>query len=68
MSRTVHVITHPLVQHKLTLMRRKDTSTKSFRELVQELSALLAYEVTRDMPTHTIEIETPLEMVFWTAC
>ena len=61
MSRTVHVITHPLVQHKLTLMRRKDTSTKSFRELVQELSALLAYEVTRDMPTHTIEIETPLE-------
>jgi uracil phosphoribosyltransferase len=61
MSRDVHVINHPLVQHKLTLMRRKDTSTKSFRELVHELSALLAYEITRDMPMQTIEIETPLE-------
>jgi uracil phosphoribosyltransferase len=49
------------VQHKLTLMRRKDTSTKSFRELVHELSALLAYEITRDMPMQEIEIETPLE-------
>ena len=61
MSRDVHVIDHPLVQHKLTLMRRKDTSTKSFRELVHELSALLAYELTRDMPMQDIEIETPLE-------
>ena len=61
MSRDVHVIDHPLVQHKLTLMRRKDTSTKSFRELVHELSALLAYEITRDMPMQEIEIETPLE-------
>ncbi|MDM7941220.1 MAG: uracil phosphoribosyltransferase [Hydrogenophaga sp.] len=61
MSRDVHLIEHPLVQHKLTLMRRKDTSTKSFRELVHELSALLAYEITRDMPMQTIEIETPLE-------
>ncbi|MEZ5646700.1 MAG: uracil phosphoribosyltransferase [Burkholderiaceae bacterium] len=61
MSREVHVIDHPLVQHKLTLMRRKETSTKSFRELVHELSALLAYEVTRDMPMQEIEIETPLE-------
>jgi uracil phosphoribosyltransferase len=61
MSRDVHVIDHPLVQHKLTLMRRKDTSTKSFRELVHELSALLAYEITRDMPMQAIEIETPLE-------
>ena len=60
-SREVHVIDHPLVQHKLTLMRRKDTSTKSFRELVHELSALLAYEITRDMPMQEIEIETPLE-------
>jgi uracil phosphoribosyltransferase len=50
-----------MVQHKLTLMRRKDTSTKSFRELVHELSALLAYELTRDMPMQAIEIETPLE-------
>jgi uracil phosphoribosyltransferase len=49
------------VQHKLTLMRRKDTSTKSFRQLVQEVSAMLAYEITRDMPTQLVEIETPLE-------
>jgi uracil phosphoribosyltransferase len=61
MSRDVHVIHHPPVHHKLTLMRRKDTSTKSFRELVHELSALLAYEITRDMPMQEIEIETPLE-------
>ncbi|MGE0097135.1 MAG: uracil phosphoribosyltransferase [Hydrogenophaga sp.] len=61
MSRALHVIDHPLVQHKLTLMRRKDTSTKSFRELVHELSALLAYELTREMPMQDIEIETPLE-------
>lgn len=61
MNAQVHLIEHPLVQHKLTLMRRKDTSTKSFRQLVHELSALLAYEVTRDMPMQTVEIETPLE-------
>ncbi len=61
MTRDVHLIEHPLVQHKLTLMRMKDTSTKSFRQLVHELSALLAYEVTRDMPMQAIEIETPLE-------
>lgn len=57
----VHVIDHPLVQHKLTLMRRKETSTNSFRRLLSELSMLLAYEVTRDMPMHVVEIETPLE-------
>ena len=61
MTREVHLITHPLVQHKLTLMRRKETSTKSFRELVHEVSALLAYELTRDMPMQDIQIETPLE-------
>lgn len=60
-ARQVHIINHPLVQHKLTLMRRKDTSTKSFRELVHEISAMLAYEITRDMPMQEIEIETPLE-------
>ena len=57
----VHVINHPLVQHKLTLMRRKDASTNSFRTLLNELAMLMAYEVTRDMPTQDIEIETPLE-------
>jgi uracil phosphoribosyltransferase len=61
MSRDVHLIDHPLVQHKLTLMRRKETSTKSFRELAHEVSILLAYELTRDMPMQEIEIETPLE-------
>jgi len=57
----VHLIDHPLVQHKLTLMRRKDASTNSFRRLLNELSMLMAYEVTRDMPMQDIEIETPLE-------
>ena len=57
----VHVITHPLVQHKLTLMRQKDRSTSSFRRLLHEISMLMAYEVTRGMPTQLIEIETPLE-------
>jgi uracil phosphoribosyltransferase len=58
---TVHLIDHPLVQHKLTLMRRKDASTNTFRQLLHEVSALMAYEVLRDMPLHDIEVETPLE-------
>ncbi|MBY4596116.1 uracil phosphoribosyltransferase [Ottowia caeni] len=57
----VHHITHPLVQHKLTLMRMKSASTNSFRRLLNELAALMAYEVTRDMPVADVEIETPLE-------
>jgi uracil phosphoribosyltransferase len=57
----VHLISHPLVQHKLTLMRKKDASTNSFRRLLNELSSLMAYEVTRDMATQDVEIETPLE-------
>ncbi|MEY4749975.1 MAG: hypothetical protein RIQ60_2189 [Pseudomonadota bacterium] len=57
----VTVVSHPLVQHKLTLMRRKDLSTSSFRRLLGEIAMLMAYEVTRDMPTQLIEIETPLE-------
>jgi uracil phosphoribosyltransferase len=57
----VHLVDHPLVQHKLTLMRRKDASTNTFRRLLNELAALMAYEVTRDMPMQDIEIETPLE-------
>ena len=55
------VVTHPLVQHKLTLMRRKDASTNTFRRLLRELAALMAYEVTADMPLSEIQIETPLE-------
>ena len=57
----VHLIDHPLVQHKLTLMRRKDASTNTFRTLLNELSSLMAYEVTRDMPLQDVQIETPLE-------
>ncbi|CAN7183505.1 uracil phosphoribosyltransferase [Variovorax sp. LjRoot290] len=57
----VHLVDHPLVQHKLTLMRRKEASTNSFRRLLNEISMLMAYEVTRDMPMQDIEIETPLE-------
>jgi len=59
--RNLHLIDHPLVQHKLTLMRRKDASTSTFRTLLNELSSLMAYEVTRDMPLQDFEIETPLE-------
>jgi len=57
----VHLVNHPLVQHKLTLMRRKEASTNSFRRLLNEISMLMAYEVTRDMAMQDIEIETPLE-------
>jgi len=57
---TVHVITHPLVQHKLTMIRDKDTGPKDFRDLVEEVSLLMAYEVTRDMPLEEVEVETPI--------
>jgi uracil phosphoribosyltransferase len=61
LAQHVHLVSHPLVQHKLTLMRKKDASTSSFRTLLNELSMLMAYEVTRNMPMQDIEIETPLE-------
>jgi uracil phosphoribosyltransferase len=56
----VTVVGHPLVQHKLTLMRDKTTSTKGFRQLLREIATLLCYEVTRDLPLDQIDIETPL--------
>lgn len=56
----VHVVGHPLVQHKLTLMRRKETPTAEFRRLLREIAMLLAYEVTRDLPLTTEKIETPV--------
>jgi uracil phosphoribosyltransferase len=56
----VTVVDHPLVRHKLTLMREKDRSTKSFRQLLNEIGMLLCYEVTRDLPIEMTEIETPL--------
>ena len=59
----VHLIDHPLVQHKLTLMRRKDASTTTFRTLLNELSMLMAYEVTRDMQMTDVAVETPLEVM-----
>jgi len=56
----VTVVDHPLVQHKLTLMRDRNRSTKGFRQLLNEIGTLLCYEVTRDLPLETVEIETPL--------
>jgi uracil phosphoribosyltransferase len=60
MTRQLTIVDHPLVQHKLTLMRRKEASTSSFRKLLKEISMLLAYEVTRDLPLVREQIETPL--------
>lgn len=56
----IQVIDHPLIQHKLTIIRDKDTGTKYFREVVNEIARLLAYEVSREMPLEDVEIETPL--------
>ena len=57
----LHVIDHPLIQHKLTIMRKKNTSTKDFRELLEEISCLMGYELTRDLPLDDVTIETPLK-------
>lgn len=57
---TFHLIDHPLIQHKLTIMRRKNTPSKDFRELLDEISMLMGYELTRDLPLEDVEIETPL--------
>ena len=57
----VTVVGHPLVQHKLTLMRDRNTPTAQFRQLLREISTLLCYEVTRDLPLETVEIETPVQ-------
>ena len=56
----LHVLNHPMIQHKLTLMRDKDTETKDFRELLNEIAMLMAYEITRDFPLMDMEIETPI--------
>ncbi|SFI66711.1 uracil phosphoribosyltransferase [Thermoflavimicrobium dichotomicum] len=57
----VYVFDHPLIQHKLTYIRDKNTGTKEFRELVNEVAMLMAYEITRDMPLREVEVETPLK-------
>ena len=56
----VYIFDHPLIQHKLSLMRDVRTGAKEFRELLEEISMLMVYEVTRDLPTKEVEIETPL--------
>ncbi len=56
----LHIINHPLITHKVTMMRDKNTTTKDFRELANEISLLMAYEVTRDLPLEDVEIETPI--------
>ncbi len=60
MSKNVHVLDHPLIQHKLTIMRDKRTGTKQFRELVSEVATLMCYEATRDLPLEEVEVETPI--------
>ncbi|HHV08255.1 MAG TPA: uracil phosphoribosyltransferase [Firmicutes bacterium] len=57
---TVHVLDHPMIQHKLTLIRDKDTGPKEFRELIEEVAMFMAYEVTRDLPLEEVEVETPI--------
>ncbi len=57
---TVHVLDHPLIQHKLAILRNKDTSVKEFRELVNEISGLMCYEATRNLPTVEVDVETPV--------
>ena len=59
-SDRLNIVTHPLIQHKLTEMRKKDTPTNHFRQLLREISLLLAYEVTRELPLSNVKIETPL--------
>ncbi len=56
----LHILDHPLIQHKLTIMRQKDTASKDFRQLLDEISMLMGYEVTRNLPLEDVEIETPI--------
>jgi uracil phosphoribosyltransferase len=57
----LHIVQHPLIEHKLTLIRRKDTGTKDFRENLNEIAGLMAYEITRDVPVREVQTETPME-------
>ena len=58
---TLHIVDHPLVQHKLTIMRDKDTPCKDFRQLLDEISMLMGYEITRNLPLEDVEVETPIK-------
>ena len=62
MDNMVHVLDHPLLQHKLSILRNKDTGVKDFRSVVSEIATLMCYEATRDLPTEVVEIETPVAM------
>lgn len=62
MDEMVHVLNHPLLQHKLSILRNKDTGVKDFREVVSEIATLMCYEATRDLPVKEVEIETPVAM------
>ena len=61
--KNVHILDHPLIRHKLAIIRDKNTNTKQFREIISELATLMAYESFKDVPTQEIEVETPLEKV-----
>lgn len=61
--KNVHILDHPLIRHKLAIIRNKDTDTKNFREIISEIATLMAYESFKDVPTQEIEVETPLEKV-----
>ena len=60
--KNVHILDHPLIRHKLAIIRNKNTDTKQFREIIKELATLMAYESFKDVPTQEIEVETPLEV------
>lgn len=58
----VEIVDHPLIQHKISLLRDRNTGTKEFRDLVSEIAMLLCYEATRDLPTEEVEVETPVAL------
>ena len=69
MNDNIHILNHPLLQHKLTILRNEGTSTKDFRELVSEIAMLMTYEATRDLPLEDVEVTTPVATgTFKTLC
>ena len=64
----VEIVDHPLIQHKISLLRDRNTGTKEFRDLVSEVAMLLCYEATRDLPTEEVEVETPIALASWHSC
>ena len=68
MNKEPMILDHPLVQHKISLLRSKATGTKEFRDLVSEIATLMCYEATRDLPTEEVEVETRPAWAWWTVC